>query len=55
MVENIFALRHAQEACTLLKRLRAELRHLFYGGAGRIGAVFLAVNDDIFRDGAVHA
>ena len=48
-VENVFPLRHAQEARALLKRLRPDARHLFERGARRVRPVCLAVGDNIFR------
>ena len=49
MVEHLPALRHAQEARALFKRLRAELRHLQKLLSAGERTVFLAEGDDVLR------
>ena len=48
VVEHLPALRHAQKACALFKRLRPQLRDLLDLRARGERAVFLTVGDDVF-------
>ena len=45
-IQRILAAGYAEEACALLERVRAQLGHLFEGGAGG-DAVFFAVGDNV--------
>ena len=51
VIEHLLALRHAQEACTLLEGLGAELRHLVDGLAAGEDTVLLAIGDNVLRGG----
>lgn len=55
MIEDLLALRHAEEARALLERFGAELRHLFQLAAGGERAVLLAVGDDVLCRRGVQA
>ena len=55
VVEDVFALGHAQEARALLKGFRAELGYFFQLLPVAEGAVLLPVGDNVFGGGCRQA